>query len=107
MLTAVPLPDRPLTVLWQSTVIDIEPGSRHGYTNDAAAINTTLAILNDTGVDLEFPMILATTDPEERDASHVAVRVGGQAPSLSSVDLDPEWEQLRAAIVQAATRPGS
>jgi hypothetical protein len=39
MLTAVPLPDQPLTILWQSTLIDIEPGSRYGYRNDAAAIN--------------------------------------------------------------------
>jgi hypothetical protein len=46
MLTAVPLPDQPLTILWQSTLIDIEPGSRYGYRHDAAAINTTLAIVN-------------------------------------------------------------
>lgn len=32
MLTAVPHPDRPLTVLWQSTVIDIEPGLAMGMT---------------------------------------------------------------------------
>lgn len=30
MLTAIPLPDRPLTVLWQSTLVDIEPGTRYG-----------------------------------------------------------------------------
>jgi hypothetical protein len=52
MLTAVPLPDQPLTILWQSTLIDIEPGSRYGYRHDAAAINTTLAIVNNTGADL-------------------------------------------------------
>jgi hypothetical protein len=66
MLTAVPLPNRPLTILWQSTVVDIEPGSRYAYKNDAAAINTTLAVVNDTGQPLQFPLILATTDPEER-----------------------------------------
>jgi hypothetical protein len=106
MLTAIPLPDRPLSVLWQSTVIDIEPGSRYGYSHDAAAINTTLAVVNDTGADMEFPLILATTDPEERDPSHVAVRVGGEQPTLATVEVDPEWETLRTAIVQAATSQG-
>lgn len=54
MLTAVPFPDRPLTVLWQSTLVDVEPGTRYGYRHDAAAINTTLAVVNDTGAPLEF-----------------------------------------------------
>lgn len=76
MLTAVPLPDQPLTVLWQSTLVDIEPGSRYGYRHDAAAINTTLAIANRTGAELRFPLILATTDPEDRDRAHQSVRVG-------------------------------
>lgn len=107
MLTAVPLPDRPLTVLWQSTVIDIEPGSRYGYNHDAAAINTTLAVLNDTGQALEFPLILATTDPEERDPTHRSVRVGSQTVPLAAEDAkDTEWPTLTEAIVALAVAQG-
>lgn len=106
MLTAVPLPDQPLKVLWQSTVIDLEPGSRYRYNHDAAAINTTLAVINDTGSVLEFPLILATTDPEDRDSSHRSVRVAGQQPSLAEVDLDEEWETMAEAIRANATAQG-
>lgn len=101
MLTAVPLPDQPLTVLWQSTVIDIEPGSRYGYKTDAASINTTLAVVNNTGAPISFPLVLATTDPEERDPSHRRVRVGSEEPPLSAVadgDLDQEWETFAASV---------
>ncbi|MDQ3379641.1 MAG: hypothetical protein M3546_04885 [Actinomycetota bacterium] len=98
MLTAVPLPDRPLTVLWQSTLVDIEPGTRYGYRHDAAAINTTLAVLNDTGAPLEFPLILATTDPENRSGSHRAIRVGNDQPVLEEVEVDAEWETMAAAL---------
>src|SRR5918992_3465190 len=94
MLTAVPLPDQPLTILWQSTLIDIEPGSRYGYRNDAAAINTTLAIVNNTGADLTFPLILATTDPEDRDPTHRQVRIASDTPALDPVEVDTEWETL-------------
>lgn len=107
MLSAVPLPDQPLTVLWQSTVIDIEPGSRYGYSHDAAAINTTLAIVNDTGAELEFPLILATTDPEERDPTHRSVRVAGDQPSLETADVDQEWETLAAAVKASAVAQGA
>ncbi len=107
MLTAVPvLPDRPLTVQWQSTVVDIEPGTRYGYRHDAAAINTTLAIVNDTGAVLEFPMILATTDPENRDATHRSVRVAGDNKELDEVDPDTEWETLAASILQSSMAQG-
>jgi hypothetical protein len=104
MLTAVPLPDQPLTVLWQSTLVDIEPGSRYGYRHDAAAINTTLAIANRTGAELRFPLILATTDPEDRDRTHQSVRVGRDAPALSE-PADVEWDTLAASIrAQAASQ---
>lgn len=98
MLTAVPLPDRPLTVLWQSTSVDLEPGTRYGYRHDAAAINTTLAVVNDTGAPLEFPLILATTDPEERSGTHRRIRVGDVQPELAEVDVDAEWETLASSI---------
>lgn len=99
MLTAVPvLPDQPLTVLWQSTVIDIEPGSRYGYRNDAAAINTTLAIVNNTGGVLEFPLLLATTDPEDIDPSQLSVRVANERPELEDADFETEWDVFSRAI---------
>lgn len=106
MLTAVPLPDHPLAVLWQSTLIDIEPGSRYSYRNDAAAINTTLAVINSTGGDLTFPLLLATTDPEERDPSHVSVRVGNHAPALSDTSVDAEWETFAAAVARQCSDTG-
>lgn len=106
MLTAVPLPDQPLAVLWQSTLVDIEPGSRYGYRHDAAAINTTLAVVNNTGSDLSFPLLLATTDPEERDPSHMSVRVGGNAPALTDTTLDAEWEVFANAARANAQAQG-
>ncbi len=106
MLTAVPLPDRPLTVLWQSTVIDIEPGTRYGHRHDAAAINTTLAVVNNTSEPLSFPLLLATMDPEERDPTHRSVRVGSEQPALEAAELDAEWETLAQAIRTSATAQG-
>lgn len=106
MLTAVPLPDQPLTVLWQSTVIDIEPGTRYGHRHDAAAINTTLAVVNNTGASMSFPLLLATTDPEERDSTHRSVRVAGQEPGLEAADVDAEWETLAQTIRASAVAQG-
>ncbi len=106
MLTALPLPDQPLTVLWQSTVVDIEPGTRYRYRHDAAAINTTLAVINTTGAAIEFPLILATTDPEDRDPSHRRVRIAGESPALEEVDIDAEWDTLAQAIRANATAQG-
>jgi hypothetical protein len=98
MLTAVPLPDRPLTILWQSTVIDVEPGTRYAHAHDTAEIATTLAVANDTGQDLTFPLILASTDQEEPTIDHVRVRLAHEQPTLSPVDHDAEWDALAAAI---------
>jgi hypothetical protein len=108
MLTAVPLvlPDQPLTILWQSTVIDIEPGSRYGYRNDAAAINTTLAIVNNTGGVLEFPLLLATTDPEPIDPSQLAVRVANERPKLEDADFEVEWAAFEQSIRAQAHAQG-
>ena len=109
-LGAVPvLPDHPLRILWQSTVIDIEPGSRYGYAHDAASINTTLAIANDADQELSFPLILATTDPEERDPSHYSVRVAGDVKELVPVaddGFEQEWQTLAASIAQQAQAQG-
>lgn len=66
MLAPVPLPDQPLTILWQSTVIDVEPGSRYGYNSDAAAVNTTLAVVNRASSVLEFPLLLCHDEPRSR-----------------------------------------
>jgi len=98
VLTAVPLPDRPLSVLWQSTLVDLEPATRFGHRYDGAAVNTTLAVANDTGATLTFPLILATTDPEEHDPSRRAVRLADRALELHDADLEEEWETLAAAI---------
>ncbi len=106
MLSAVPLPDQPLRVLWQSTVVDIEPGTRYGHRHDAAAINTTLAIVNDTGAELQFPLIVATTDPEPRDSTHRSVRTGSKGLELQETEIDAEWETFAQAIRNAATAQG-
>lgn len=106
MLTAVPLPDQPLTILWQSTLVDIEPGSRYGYRNDAAAINTTLAIINNNSEVLEFPLLVATTDPEQIDPSQLSVRVGGDLLPLAEVDVEAEWATFSQAIRAQATAQG-
>ncbi|MGH8932310.1 MAG: hypothetical protein ACRDZO_17240 [Egibacteraceae bacterium] len=108
MLTAVPLvlPDQPLTIPWQSTVIDVEPGSRYGYANDAASINTTLAIVNNTGAVLEFPLLLATTDPEDVDPSQLSVRVASETKELEEAELDTEWEAFAQAILAQGQAQG-
>lgn len=110
MVTAVPvtLPDQPLTILWQSTVVDIEPGTRYGYRTDAAAINTTLAVVNRTGAPLEFPLLLATTSPDPGDATHRRLRVAGQElEDLEDVDdFEREWATLRESMRQNALAQG-
>lgn len=106
MLTVVPLPDQPLTLLWQSTVIDIEPGTRYGYKHDAAAINTTLAIVNQTAAPIHFPLVLVTTDPMKRDSSHRTVRVGSEESRLRERNVDREWEELVAACVASQVGQG-
>ena len=93
------LPARPLTILWQSTLVDVEPATRYGHRYDGAAVNTTLAVVNDSGGPLEFPLILATTDPEERDTN-------ARPAPLPGADPDPEWETLAAAIRASGLRRG-
>jgi len=106
MLTAIPLPDQPLVLQWQSTVIDIEPGTRYGYRHDAAAINTTLAVVNNTSASIRFPLVLATTDPEKRDSTHRTVRVGSETPGLRERNVDKEWDELVAAAVGVQVAQG-
>lgn len=103
MLTAVPLPDNPLTILWQSTTVDIEPGSRYGYNSDAASINTTLAIANSTQEPITFPLILATGEAE-LDKTQRSVRVASEAKELKEAagDKDAEWEVFAEAVRQNA-----
>lgn len=92
--------------MWQSTVIDIEPGTQYGRRTDAAQINTTLAIGNNTGGDLTFPLILATTDPEETDPSHRSLKVMGKPTALGDDVRDAEWDTLEAAIVAQGVAQG-
>lgn len=108
MLTAVPLilPDQPLTILWQSTVVDIEPGSRYSYKNDAAAINTTLAIVNNSSQPLEFPLLVATTDPEDIDPSQLSVRIANDSPELKDTDAEQEWDVFAQAILAQGQAQG-
>ncbi len=98
MLTAVPLPQRPLSVLWQSTVVDVEPATRYGHRYDGAAVNTTLAVQNDTGSTLVFPLILATTYPEEHDPARRGRSVAGRDLAPGDTDPQDEWDTLASAI---------
>lgn len=108
MLAPIPLPEQPLTILWQSTVVDIEPGSRYGYKSDAAAVNTTLAVVNRGPSVLEFPLLLATTSPDPGDATHRRIRVGStEFDDLEGLDsFDDEWNTLAAAMRQNAVNQG-
>jgi hypothetical protein len=64
-----------------------------------------LAVRNDTGQELTFSLILATTDPEER-VDHVGVRVAGEAPEMTPTNSDEDWEALATAIKNAAQAQG-
>jgi hypothetical protein len=97
----VTLPAAPLTALWQSTVADVEPSSRLGHRYDGVSMTTSLVVANESDVPLEFPLILATTDPEER-----SVRVDGDALDLRGADPDTEWDALAAAIRANAAGQG-
>ena len=98
------LPARPLTVLWQATVADIEPASRYGHRNDGVGINTTVAVTNDTAETIEFPVVLATTDPEDRSPARRAEQAAVSAEA--GAEPDDGWEQLAAAIAAAAAAKG-
>jgi hypothetical protein len=90
-----------LTVLWQATVADIEPSSRLGHRYDGVSVTTSLVVANGSDVPLEFPLILATTDPEER-----SVRVDERRLELRDADPDAEWNTLAAAIRANAAAQG-
>jgi hypothetical protein len=91
--STVELPTGLLPLLWQATVVEIEPGSRYGSRTDAAAVNSTLSIRNDTSEPLRFPLILATTDAEDRTP-----RGGSRSSSARPADEDADWQTLAAAI---------
>ena len=98
--SAVELPDRLLPLLWQATVVEIEPGSRYGSRTDAAAVNSTLAVRNDSSQPLRFPLILATTDAEDR-----APRGAPRSSVVPPADEDADWLPLASAIrANAAAR---
>jgi hypothetical protein len=62
--------------------------------------------VNNTGAPIQFPMILATTDPEQRDPSHRSVRVASETKRLDEVEVDAEWKTLADAILAAAAAQG-
>jgi hypothetical protein len=67
--------------------------------SDAASINAMLAIHNDTGADLAFPLLLATTDPEERDPSHALPMGRG----FESRRIKAEFPMALGEVFAAAT----
>jgi hypothetical protein len=104
-VTVASLPARPLTVLWQATVADIEPASRYGHRNDGVGINTTVAVTNDSGGTIEFPLVLATTDPEDRAPARRA-EAAAWPPADAAAEPDDGWEELAGAIRAAAAAKG-
>jgi hypothetical protein len=104
-VTVASLPARPLTVLWQATVADIEPASRYGHRNDGVAINTTVAVTNDSSGTIEFPLVLATTDPEDRAPAQRTEAAAGPRTDAAA-EPDDGWEELAAAIRAAAAAKG-
>ncbi|MEX0833674.1 MAG: hypothetical protein WD276_07375 [Actinomycetota bacterium] len=57
-MSLIPIPNPPVPIVWQNTVVDIEPSSRYGdaeRTPDTASINTTFALVNEhPGEELVF-----------------------------------------------------
>jgi hypothetical protein len=94
------LPDGPLPLVRQATVVDVEPSTRYGHRYDGASVNTALALANDGTTAIEFPLILATTDPENRDPGR-----SGPATGEDEGDWGALLEALRANGVALGYRP--
>jgi hypothetical protein len=98
-----PIPMQQVTVRWLSSVVDIEPGTRYGYRSDAANVNTTMLLRNDTSQQVSLQLAVLLTDPDENDPPVPSVR--RRKTYLEVEDLTEEERQVGqwlAGLAQAA-----
>lgn len=92
-MALVPLPKDPLPIVWQNTVVDIEPTSRYGdleKTPDTASINTTL-VLRDAQSE---PVTFIAPGHWEEEASARLLGESRGYPAEHVAQTDPDFEQL-------------
>jgi hypothetical protein len=92
-MALIPIPEQPLPIVWQNTVVDIEATSRYGTpgeTPDTASINTTFVLQN------PHPGPVAFIVPGHHEAEASARALGetqGQAAEVVNQG-DPEFEEV-------------
>lgn len=91
-MALIPVPETPLPIVWQNTVVDLEPSSRYGPegTPDTASVNTT--------------MVLVNPHPEPQEISFLAP--GHYEAEASARELGTEQGQRAEAIPQDDPRFG-
>lgn len=96
-MALIPVPEEPLRIIWQNTVVDIEPTSRYGIpgdTPDTASINTTLVLEKPHAGPVTF---LAPGHYEEE----VSARQLGEAQGTRAEAIPrghPEFEEIKARL---------
>lgn len=91
-MAIIPVPTQPLPIVWQNTIIAIEPTSRYGPdgTPDTASINTTFALREAYSGALTF---LAPGHHEAEASARVTGEAQGQKAELVQKG-DPEFDEL-------------
>ncbi|MCL5291682.1 MAG: hypothetical protein M1548_04010 [Actinobacteria bacterium] len=99
------LPSKPVSIIWQSTVVDIGPTARYGQKSDVASINTDICLNNPEASDLALPLTFLTSDEKENQPPDPTVRIKKEVRNLSAVEIDEaaakSLEDTAAQLAQA------
>lgn len=98
------IPEKPVDLLWCSTVVDIGPGTRYGHRSDGASINTDLCIRNSGTEDISVPLSLLTSDPDEHRAPAPQLRIKKEIRLPEAVEM--KAQKLEDAVAALAQQQG-
>jgi len=99
------IPEKPIELQWQSSVIDIAPASKFGHRTDAASINTDLCMRNpDPDQPLSVPLSFLTADPPENQPPGPIIRIKKEIRQPAEVEL--EIQELENTVAQLAQQQG-
>jgi hypothetical protein len=109
-MALIPIPAQPLPIVWQNTVVDIEPTSRYGTpgeTPDTASINTTLVLQNPHPGPVQF--IVPGHHEAEASARPLGEAEGQRADLVAQgdprfADLMSQLEELQRQLQADAGR---
>lgn len=98
------IPERPVSIIGQTTTVDISPGTQYDHKSDGAIITTALIVENPEASELSVPFSLLTADPDENRPPIPTLRIKKEVREMGSADY--EQEPLVAAAMQLAQQQG-